>query len=47
VCSRETGRLRIAVDGDDAQAAGARLLDRPPLMAACAHEENRLHGGRW
>ena len=44
---REAGRLGIAIDGDDAQAARACLLDRAALMAPRADEEDGLHGRRW
>ena len=42
----EARRFGVAIDRGDAKAAGARLLDRAPLMASRAHEENRRHGGR-
>jgi hypothetical protein len=40
-------RLGVPVDRDDAQAAAACLLDRTPLMASRAYEEDGLHGRRW
>ena len=44
---REARRLRVAIDRDDTQPARSCLCDRAALMASCAHEENRRHGGRW
>ena len=41
---REAGRVRVAVDGDDAQAELARALDRTPLVPSRAdHEDRSLH----
>ncbi len=44
---REAGRVGVSVDRGDAQAARARLLDRAPLMAPGADEEDGRHGRRW
>ena len=46
VRDREPGRVLLRVDRDDAQAAGARLLDRTALMDAGADEEDGLHAAR-
>ena len=43
---REPGRLRIAVDRDDAEAELLRAQDRTTLVAACADEEDRAHVAR-
>ena len=43
----KAGRLGIAVDRYDAQAARAGLLDRAALVAPGADEEDGLHGRRW
>src|SRR5262249_7056414 len=39
----EPGRVGVAVDGDDAEPALARLLDRATLVAPGADEEDGLH----
>ena len=44
---REPGSVGIAIDGRDAQAARASLLDRAALVAPGADEEDGLHGRRW
>ena len=46
VGDRKPGRVGVAVDGDDAKAALARLQDRAALVAAGADEEDRLHDAR-
>jgi len=38
----ETERVRIPVDGDDAEAELLRAADRPPLVPARADEEDGL-----
>ena len=38
--------VRVAVDGDDANAELARALDRATLVPACADEQDGLHGPR-
>ena len=43
----EARRGLVAVDRDDAQPPGLRMLDRAPLVPAAADEENRCHGRRW
>ena len=46
----EPERVRVAVDGDDAQAELLRAQDRAALMTACADEENGAHvagDARW
>ena len=40
----EPGRIRVAVDRDDAEAALARLGDRAALVAPRADEEDARHG---
>ena len=44
----EPERVGIPVDGDDAEPELLRAHDRPPLVAACADEQNglSLHRGR-
>ena len=42
----ETRCVPVAVDCSDTQSARACLLDRTPLMAPCAYEQNRRHGRR-
>ena len=44
VGGREARRVLVAVDRDDAQVAGPRVLDRAPLVAPRADEEDGLHG---
>ena len=44
VGERETERLGIAVDGDDPEPERPRPLDRPPLVATGADEEDGLPG---
>ena len=44
---REAGGVGVAIDGCDAQAARAGLLDRAALVAPGADEEDGLHGRRW
>jgi hypothetical protein len=39
----EPGRVRVSVDGDDAQSELLRAQDRAPLVAPRADEENGLH----
>ncbi len=46
VRGREARCFGVAVDRCDPKPTGARLLDRAPLMASRAHEEDRRHGGR-
>jgi hypothetical protein len=45
VCLGEAGSIPVAVDRSDAEASRTRLLDRTPLVAPCAHEQNRRHAG--
>ena len=47
VGGREAGGVGVAIDGRDAQAARAGLLDRAALVAPGADEEDGLHGRRW
>ena len=42
----QAGRVRVAVDADDTQAALAGLQDGAPLVPPRADEEDRLHCGR-
>ena len=46
VSESQAGCVGVAVDGHDAEAALARLQDRPALVPAGADEQDRLHGGR-
>jgi hypothetical protein len=46
VCGGEPRRLLVTVDADDPKAAGARMLDRAPLMPPGADEEDGLHARR-
>ena len=43
VCFTQAERVRIAVGSEHAQAERPRLLDRAPLMAPGADEEDGLH----